>query len=519
MAYDQLDLYHRAFKAYKRELGGDIRQDKLHDAICRAAMSRERMKSVRFSCKIDSDWIEAIEKHLIYIEKAILENRQFILQQGETHPIEKAKRVSKASVEHLAQHSEMITHLPEPGEELIPDKIYVVENDSNFAVYENRFLYMLLLDLNDFVDAKYAKIVETVNKYSLSLTLEKAVTLGKRNLNFSLSVQEDSQGERDAIYGEEAHRLIRRIGEIQRVVTMLLQTPLMKDVSRAPLVKPPIARTNILKMDSNFKMAVALYDYLCAYEADGFSVEEIGEDLDRFSGAEEANISELVVLSSYLMHRYGGKLDTVLEHRWEEENNRIREQEDLRAREALQRLKQRLLSGECTLEEYVRALEERNGSLELDRARIYELEQDCAQQAREIHELADENEALRTEGDSLRRTIDKQRQQLRMQEERYEKALAEQKEAYEAALADLQQRYEELEQLQLATAAQLHAVRYEHGLMTEEYSSKEMLMQLEREREAFDRLFAAQWKAAKKQIRRRTFGRKQSKTDENGEEE
>ena len=165
MNYEQLDLYHRAFQAFKRAGERDGKQNKLHKAICQSPLSKERLSAVHFACEVKTDWIEAIENHLIYIEKAIAENRQFILQQGEIQMIEKARRISKTSVEHLAHHSELITHLPKPGEDLLPDKIYVPENDSNFAVYENRFLYMLLLDLADFVDRKYMAIMAAWNQY------------------------------------------------------------------------------------------------------------------------------------------------------------------------------------------------------------------------------------------------------------------------------------------------------------------------------------------------------------------
>ena len=55
---------------------------------------------------------------------------------------EKVKNVSKDSVAHLARHSNLITRYEE-GEDIIPDRLYTVERLSDYAVYENRFLYML----------------------------------------------------------------------------------------------------------------------------------------------------------------------------------------------------------------------------------------------------------------------------------------------------------------------------------------------------------------------------------------
>ena len=512
MAYNQLDLYHRAFKAYKTELERDEKVSKLHKAICSAVVSNEHLEAVRFKCNVKNDWIEAIEKGMPFIEKAILENRQFILQQGEVQLVEKAKRVSKSSVDHLAKHSELITHLPKPGEDVIPDKIYVVENDSNFAVYENRFLYMLLLNISDFINVKYAKIVELWNKYESSLEIKKNVFLGKRKLEFSLSLKEESQNDADTAYDEEACVFIARISELQRSVAALLHTPLMKEVSHAPIVKSPITRTNVLKMDTNFKMAVELYDFLCAYEEDGYVVQQIGESFDCFGETMEDDFAEIVAASSYLTYRYGGKLNALMEHRYETKNKLLREEEDRRHREHLKNLKERLDSGEYTVEEYLKALEERNVSLEQDRDRINVVENEIGECKQALYLSRESNDALCRSVEELQGEIRDQRALADRIKAEHKAELERQRLAFEAELFEMQKKHDELVELHMATMVQLRGIRQQHGLLTadDDYSSKEMLVQLEKEREAFDKLFASQWKAAKKQIRKKALGKAKS---------
>ena len=104
------------------------------------------------------------------------ESRQFILRQGQTVPVEKVKRVSRASVEHLSRHSELITKVPEPGGDLRPDKLHMTENVGTFAVYENRFLYMLLCLIRDFAGYRYRKITELSASFSTDVTLHKEVS-------------------------------------------------------------------------------------------------------------------------------------------------------------------------------------------------------------------------------------------------------------------------------------------------------------------------------------------------------
>ena len=514
MAYNQLDIHHRAFKAYKKELKRGENDNKLRKAIHCAPLSTEQLSSVRFKCEIKTDWIEYVEANLGYVENAILENRQFILQQGETMLIEKAKRVSKASVEHLAQHSELITHVPEPDEELIPDKIYVVENDSNFAVYENRFLYMLLLTLSDFVDLRYAKIVDMWNKIHSELNIKKNISLGKRKMEFSLFFKEDSRDNPDTLYDGEAVACIERIRNIQRNVAGLLQTPLMKEVSHAPLIKLPITRTNVLKMDTNFKMAVELFDYINSYGHDGYTVQEIKEDIDHFSENMADDFAELISTSSYLCYRYGAKFNSIMEQRFDAENTHMREEEDKRLRQLLHTMREKLNQGKISDKEYLLALEKRNLSLENDREKINEIENENSEYRQKLIFLNESKDSLVKSNEQLEEEIRTQKAITREQAAIHQSEMKKQKRLYEEEIAELRTKYEEICELQLTTMAQLRGIRYQQGLMTpdDDYSSKELLLQLEKERAAFDKMFASQWKKAKKTIRKRAF--RSSSTDQ-----
>ena len=515
MAWNFLDLYHRAFKSFKTELSYGDQDNKLRQEICNTVESVERLSATRFTCEIKTDWIEAIEQGLPFVEKAILENRQFILQQGETQMIEKARRVSKASVEHLSRHSELITREPAPGADLIPDKIYIVENDSNYAIYENRFLYMLLCELSAFIDIKCAKILEYWDKYTAKLMLKKKVELGKRKIDFLLDMTEESRSNRDDM-DEETRLIMERIAEIGRQVGFLLQTSLMKDVSHAPKIKPPVTRTNILKMDQNFKAAVALYDFISSYVGDGFTLSEFHEDMENFVESIQEDFAELVTTASYLTRRYGAGQNDELEFRYQEENKRRRDEEDRRYREMLAQTRTKWQSGKISAEEYVSELEKRNRSLENDRnelsktqAELYECSENLRNTIKQRNSLEKVTEDLQNQIVAIKQAMEDQasafRIELRNQKIRYETELAEQKEHYEAELAELNEKYDALMQDFLVADAQVHTLRHELKLPDADLSTKEMLRELERERKAFEKLSRLQWKKAKKNIRKKEF--------------
>ena len=112
---NQLDILYRAFLDYRKSTLEDEACAKMRHAIVRAAADRDKVEAQRSICTIEEDWVCAIEEGLPFVEKAIREERQFIRQRGEVIPIEKVRRVSKASVSHLARHGELITRVPEEG--------------------------------------------------------------------------------------------------------------------------------------------------------------------------------------------------------------------------------------------------------------------------------------------------------------------------------------------------------------------------------------------------------------------
>jgi uncharacterized protein YnzC (UPF0291/DUF896 family) len=189
---NQKDIFYRAFAEYRKQTSDNAKCKKFRGSIRKAGAELDQLESIRSNCIIEEDWVNRIYEGLPFIEKAIREERQFIRQEGEVVPIEKAKRVSKDTVEHLARHSDMITHVPEEGNDLTPDKLYIVEKLSDFAVYENRFLYMLHCYLRDFIEIRYGKIVELGNTYRANFSMKKEIRLNKRQISFQTVFSEEA---------------------------------------------------------------------------------------------------------------------------------------------------------------------------------------------------------------------------------------------------------------------------------------------------------------------------------------
>ncbi len=502
---NELDLYYRALRELRRETATNDKCRRFTAAVKQSAKDRDSLLARRTVCHIEEDWVEFIETHLPYVERAIKEERQFIRREGETVDIGKVKRVSRDSVEHLARHSELITHVPEEDEMLIPDRIYMTENTSNYTVYENRFLYLLLTFLSDFVEMRYSKISELGNTYQAELKTHKRVMMGKRTVELELHFAEQANADPYADKQSKESSLLERVEAIRVITNMLLMTPLMKEVAKAPLISPPITRTNVLRMDHNFKHAVELYDYLVAYVKDGYTIEHRDTEQNPFEDTLEGEVDELVAMLSYLTYKHGNGISKQLEQRYIAQNLEKQQIAEQKRRERLEQLRQRARESEASMEEYLLALEEQNRMLERH-----------AEQARAATETLQKN--VEREAQKLSAVYYEQCER-RFEEKKealvasYEKKLAEK----DAALQASAQQREALQAENTGLQARVHALQYKVGeVPAEDTTSKEYIAQLEREYGWFVQMFEKNWRLTKRRIRKEILwsSEKKKKSDE-----
>ena len=539
-AMNPSDAYYRALLAYKKVISEqrDCRRDSRAFA---EAEGDAALRVTRTVCTVDEAWIEAIEKGLVHIEKAIKEDRQFIYSNGEVIPIEKVKQVSKDSVEHLARHAELITRAPE-GEDIIPDKLYTVERLSDYAIYENRFLYMLLCYLRDFVTLRYRKILELTGRYDGALTLSHEAEALGRTVTVKLELEDRRQDDPYLREHNSAKEAIDRMDLILKTVVAFLATPLMESAGKAAMLKPPITKTNVLKMDNNFKGAVALYDYIIAYEGEGYTVTEQTHTLNPLGDALREDLAEAELLLADLTYRYGLDLTPALKANLERDENENRLAE-LKARaEALELLRRRLDREGETPEAYALELERLTRSLrrELDRVDPLYAELDARRRSElsltdTIRTLTDrvegfDEEQARAEAARLEAEAATEERHLRAAAALHEAhtaektALAAETEALHARhseeLAALREElnrkqgelnraraaYTELEAEKRLLHAQVLGQRARAKDVTpaemEAMTDKDSFDELERELEAFVALYGKVWKQTKRKIRK-----------------
>lgn len=535
---NELDVYYRALLGYRKLTTESEKCTALRSAIAESNVDSDKITVKTATCTIEEDWVEAIEAGLVHVEKAIKMERQFIRSNGEVIPIEKVKHVSKESVEHLARHSSLISRYEE-GDDIVPDKLYAVERLNDYAVYENRFLYMLLCYLRDFVTIRYNEILDLTNKYDATISFDKKVKNARQSMTYTLSMH-DVRCDDDYLKTHNPSRdVINRIDLILKTVLAFLSTPLMEEVGKVPMIKPPITKTNVLKMNNSFKGAVALYEFIVSYDKKGYSVELNEHTLAPFRDELADELAEAGGMIAFLAYEWGLGIKQELKDAYSrEEDRRAAEKIEQRA-ERIASMQRRLKNGGVSIEEYVLTLEKQLRALEGESKRANALANDVDILKGVERSLNEKIDSMNEEIKLLNQSMIDERQRhfeeieaLKMAHEeamhsiiaKYEAEIAEFdgrirdyeqdcrsriKEACDAAaaevaeantaLATMRSEYEALLEEKRLLSARLKAAIGVDRDLTDEASFNE----LEREFNAFNRIYKQQWAKTKRQIRKK----------------
>jgi hypothetical protein len=316
------------------------------------------------------------------------------------------------------------------------------------------------------------------------------------------------------------------------------------------MLKPPITKTNILKMDNNFKGAVALYDYIISYTKTGYKIDEYKTEISPFRGEAANSFSDALANLAFLTYEHGLGIETSLKNSYDKEERTRKNDAVCRQEEKLLLAKKKLALAEISAEEYVselesqiKALESRNAEVESIHKELYKLrdrneeliyksflsEAKVEQISREFEDSKDsyekEIEDIKADCNTrIRENLAKSDAELKSLVDEYNTKIAcandeahtmrdelqneidnmkKLVEKSEKALAEFDEQNKKLVQEKLCCEAKIKAIKMQQNLMTEEddFTEREAFAELEAEFEAFKKFYKSQWNKAKKKIR------------------
>lgn len=540
---DQQDLFYWAYTNYQKEFEGNRDDYLFKKGVNSKKYPKDEISKVEVVCEIDEDWILAIEKGLDYIAKAIKEDRQFIRNEGEVLPIEKIRRVGKDSIIDLSKHSNYITKVPEDGETVIPEKLMMTKRENDYSIYENRVVYTTLCYLKDFVATRLEKIKDAVNKYEGNFQLSRVIELGYRHVDVAFSLKDIRKNDPITLEHSSSGDKIKRLDMILNGVLVLLKTPLMQEVSKAPLVKRPIVKTNVLKMNTNFKETLNVFDYVCSYNKDGYEIKEVTKTIAPLNIDQQNSFTDLILLGAFMAYKENNNLNAELARNYQLEAKRRQAIKDDETLKRIQELMDKAQKSGKEIGEYLLALEEGYKILEgrLDDAKeeLQKTIEDFTNQIAEINEKHEQEimqinadhqnelielradleaqfeeekasiaEGYKQEIENMRtsfagtleqkeQVISDQANNIATQKEEIDKLTKEKEDVVQESLAK-EKDYQE--KLDLAHAENT-ALRGKE-IDPKDYTSKERFDELERELQTLDNFMKKTWKLTKKEIKK-----------------
>lgn len=453
---ENFDQYYRSYKYMQKHLATDFTANYLTTNMEDNDKGNDVLSGKLHEKVIDMEWVTAIEDTLPYIERAIDEQRRFIIENNEIYRIDKAKIINKDSVKHLIQHTNFIDNIDENGR-VTPNKVLTIEREDSFETYENRFLITLIETAMNFVSDKYRKMIDAPTDTYNKVEMERDLVLNNQHVTFKMEYSnevKDAQADDLDIKDFEKLSDFDRVRRIREKLNSFLNTDMMQALKKCIRVKPPINRTNLMTKNPNYKAGLDLFTYLGAYNKPGYEI--VGRD---FSGKMDKEVQEAVYISQGFQHfmlsiSTNPALKRMLEERYQENKTGRGKAGDSEIEERIQKVREEEMK--IRLQE----IREREKIIRDQKAEIAALKREIEKRDKTIESLKSSIKAL----EDRIKELEKELQQVKAELIKAKERIAE----LEARVAELEARVAELE----AQVAELEAKVAELERIKAEFEAK-----------------------------------------------
>lgn len=449
---ENFDKYYRAYKYMQKHLATDFTANYLMSNMEDSDKGEDVLSGKLHEKVIDMEWVSAIEDTIPYIERAIDEQRRFIVENNEVYRIDKAKIINKDSVKHLIQHTNFIDNIDDDGK-VTPNRVLTIEREDSFETYENRFLITLIETALDFVADKYRRMVDAPTDTFDKVEMDRDLVLNNQRVTFKVVYSNEvKDAKADDLNIKDFEKLsdFDRVRRIREKLNSFLNTDMMQALKKCIRVKPPINRTNLMTKNPNYKAGLDLFNYLYGYNKPGYEI--IGRD---FTGNMDKDVQQGIYYSLGFQHfmisiSTNPALKAMLEEHYQEHRKRREQTGDTETAELVEKIRKEELK--IRLQE----IREREKIIRDQKSEIAALKREIEKRDKTIESLKSSIKALEEQVKTLENELQKTKAELLRAKERIEELEAKVKEL-EAQVEFLQKMIEE----QKAKIAELEQIKAE----------------------------------------------------------
>lgn len=480
---ENFDQYYRSYKYMQKHLAADFTANYLQTNMADNDKGDDVLSGKLHEKVIDMDWVIAIEDTLPYIEKAIDEQRRFIIENNEVYRIDKAKIINKDSVKHLIQHTNFIDNIDETGK-VTPNKVLTIEREDSFETYENRFLITLIETALNFVADKYRRMADAPTDTYNMAKMERDLVLNNQHITFKMEYSNEVKDAEEALLDIKDYEKLSDFDRVRRVrekLNSFLNTDMMIALKKCIRVKPPINRTNLMTKNPNYKASLDLFTYLGAYNKPGFEI--VGRE---FSGKMDKDVQEAIYISEGFQHfmitiATNPALRKMLEDRYQENRSGRGAAGDSETAEMIERIRKEEMK--IRLHE----IREREKIIRDQKAEIAALKREIEKRDKTIESLKSTIKNLEEQVKELQNQVQKLKAELIKAKERIEEL--------EAKVAELEARIAELEAMVAALTAKVAELEAAKAALEAKVAELEEIINVQRARIAELEEIVAQQKA------------------------
>lgn len=248
------------------------------------------------------EWVDVIEDACIYIDNIIRNPKLALITEEDIVLIEKAKKVSVASVKNLSKNTHYIEKIDAVTNDVQPSKLLIERREETYNTYENRFIYTLIEYTIRFVLKKEKSLEDFTSKSDKTLEYAASTTTGSERVNIELKISTNElPKETDSdVMDDDVASVKNRLKAIKDYFTNWKRSEFMTSLEKArvPFVSSPIKKTNLILKNPNFQVATKLWEYIQTY--DFVDKETTKEDLETTGN----NLIKGILDDTFLMNYY-----------------------------------------------------------------------------------------------------------------------------------------------------------------------------------------------------------------------
>ncbi len=249
---------------------GDAVYDAILDAVY-GAKNKLTLQSFTESVMVDEGWLDTLDEYLPSIEKICKKPKSFIVDEKAIVPVEKARRVTSETIRHLSSHTSYIRGIDDDGS-VIPSKLLTSFMEEDLGIYENRFVFTLINRLAIFVDKQILALKGLSASETVALEHRSEYAAGGYKFKYELKTTIAKPFPQSNYDMTRVENLVFRLNLIKSSQFYLA-------LKKFKVVRPPVMRTNILKMDVDYNNAYKCWLFIAACDKLGYTTDASSRNL------------------------------------------------------------------------------------------------------------------------------------------------------------------------------------------------------------------------------------------------